>query len=128
VATHMLGKQAGVISGSALLVDYVLTITVSVVACVDALFSFLPLHYQELKIETSCGLNSSACGPEHPRREGIHQDPGPHLHPVHRHARPPSGYGIGSHAGQLQSLAGQFHADGKADMAVVAGWASRRSV
>src|ERR1035437_5648247 len=37
VATHMLGEKAGVVSGSALLVDYVLTITVSVAACVDAL-------------------------------------------------------------------------------------------
>ncbi len=42
VATHTLGEKAGVVSGSALLVDYMLTITVSIVACGDALFSFLP--------------------------------------------------------------------------------------
>ena len=42
VATHMIGEKAGVISGSALLVDYVLTITVSIAACSDAIFSFLP--------------------------------------------------------------------------------------
>ncbi|MGC2691740.1 MAG: hypothetical protein WA228_03530, partial [Desulfobaccales bacterium] len=32
VATHMLGKKAGVVSGCALLVDYMLTITVSIVS------------------------------------------------------------------------------------------------
>jgi amino acid transporter len=42
VATHTLGEKAGVVSGSALLVDYMLTITVSIVACGDALFSFFP--------------------------------------------------------------------------------------
>lgn len=42
VATHTISDSAGVISGSALLVDYMLTITVSLVSCGDALFSFLP--------------------------------------------------------------------------------------
>jgi len=50
VATHTLGEKAGVISGCALLVDYVLTITVSIAACGDALFSFLPLHYHIYKL------------------------------------------------------------------------------
>jgi len=50
VATHTLGEKAGVISGAALLVDYILTITVSIVSCGDALFSFLPLHYHVYKI------------------------------------------------------------------------------
>lgn len=50
VATHTLGEKAGVVSGSALLVDYVLTITVSIAACGDALFSFLPLQYHIYKI------------------------------------------------------------------------------
>ena len=45
VATHMIGEKAGVISGSALLVDYVLTITVSIAACSDAIFSFLPPEF-----------------------------------------------------------------------------------
>ena len=49
VATHTLGEKAGVVSGAALLVDYMLTITVSIVACGDALFSFLPVAYQPLK-------------------------------------------------------------------------------
>ena len=50
VATKTLGEKAGVVSGSALLVDYVLTITVSIAACGDALFSFFPVTYQSYKI------------------------------------------------------------------------------
>ncbi len=50
VATHTLGEKAGVISGSALLVDYILTITVSIVSCGDAIFSFFPLSAQAYKI------------------------------------------------------------------------------
>lgn len=42
VATKLLGRRTGVVSGSALLVDYVLTITVSVAAAGDALFSLPP--------------------------------------------------------------------------------------
>jgi len=49
VATHTLGEKAGVVSGSALLVDYMLTITVSIVACGDAIFSFFPASLQPLK-------------------------------------------------------------------------------
>ncbi|MGZ3804612.1 MAG: APC family permease [Pseudobdellovibrionaceae bacterium] len=50
VASKLLGHKAGVISGCALIVDYILTITVSVAAAGDALFSFLPLHWHFLKI------------------------------------------------------------------------------
>src|SRR5436190_10930391 len=42
VATKLLGGKTGVVSGSALLVDYVLTITVSIAAAGDALFSLRP--------------------------------------------------------------------------------------
>ncbi len=42
VATKLLGKKAGVVSGCALLVDYFLTISVSVAAGCDAFWSFLP--------------------------------------------------------------------------------------
>ena len=49
VATHTLGEKAGVLSGSALLVDYMLTITVSIVSCGDAIFSFFPASYLPLK-------------------------------------------------------------------------------
>jgi amino acid transporter len=50
VATSLLGEKAGVISGSALLVDYVLTITVSIAAAGDAIFSFLPPEWQGMKL------------------------------------------------------------------------------
>jgi amino acid transporter len=50
VATHTISKDAGVISGCALLVDYMLTITVSLVSCGDAMFSFLPLPLQKYKL------------------------------------------------------------------------------
>jgi amino acid transporter len=53
VATKLLGERAGVVSGSALLVDYVLTITTSLAAAGDALFSFLDpsLHGLKLPVE-----------------------------------------------------------------------------
>lgn len=41
VASKLLGTRAGVVSGSALLVDYVLTITVSIAAAGDAMFGLL---------------------------------------------------------------------------------------
>jgi len=50
VATHTISKDAGVISGCALLVDYMLTITVSLVSCGDAIFSFLPFPFQKYKL------------------------------------------------------------------------------
>jgi amino acid transporter len=42
VASKILGPKVGVVSGSALLVDYVLTITISIAAGAEAIFSFLP--------------------------------------------------------------------------------------
>jgi len=56
VATKLLGERAGVLSGSALLVDYVLTITTSIAAAGDALFSFLPPEWQATKLPTEVGL------------------------------------------------------------------------
>jgi len=50
VASKLLGERAGVVSGSALVIDYVLTITISVAAGADAIFSFLPLHLAAYKI------------------------------------------------------------------------------
>jgi len=50
VATKLLGATPGVISGSALVVDYVLTIVVSVASGCDAIFSFLPHHWLPFKL------------------------------------------------------------------------------
>jgi amino acid transporter len=52
VATKLLGTTPGVISGGALVVDYVLTIAISVASGVDAIFSFLPLAYAVWKVPT----------------------------------------------------------------------------
>jgi amino acid transporter len=50
VATKLLGPKAGLISGSALVVDYMLTITISIASSADALFSFLPSSAQPFKL------------------------------------------------------------------------------
>ena len=42
VASRLLGQRAGVVSGCALVVDYVLTISISIAAAGDAIFSLLP--------------------------------------------------------------------------------------
>jgi amino acid transporter len=56
VATKLLGPSAGVVSGSALLVDYVLTITISIAAAGDALFSFLPSPWHGAKLPVEFGF------------------------------------------------------------------------
>ncbi len=53
VASKLLSPTAGVVSGSALLIDYVLTITLSVASGADALFSLLPPHWQVWKLTFS---------------------------------------------------------------------------
>src|SRR5689334_9478121 len=50
VASKILGPRIGVVSGAALLVDYVLTITVSIASGADAIFSFLPHGVQPYKL------------------------------------------------------------------------------
>jgi amino acid transporter len=50
VASKLLGPRIGVVSGAALVVDYVLTITVSIAAAGDALWSLLPLGAQAVKL------------------------------------------------------------------------------
>ncbi len=53
VASKLLSPAAGVVSGSALLVDYVLTIALSIAAGADALFSVLPEHWLPYKLTTA---------------------------------------------------------------------------
>ena len=50
VASKLLSPSLGVLSGCALLVDYVLTIALSVASGTDALFSVLPLAWQPWKL------------------------------------------------------------------------------
>jgi len=53
VASKVLGGPAGVVSGGALLVDYVLTITISIAAGADAIFSFLPARWSSIELVCS---------------------------------------------------------------------------
>jgi len=52
VATQLLGPNMGVIAGSALIVDYVLTIVISIASGTDAFFSLLPYEAQAYKVKT----------------------------------------------------------------------------
>jgi len=53
VASKLLTPKIGVVSGAALLVDYVLTITISIASGADAIFSFLPPSLAVLKMPVS---------------------------------------------------------------------------
>jgi amino acid transporter len=50
VASKLLSPSIGMISGCALLIDYVLTITISIASGADAIFSFLPHEYLPYKL------------------------------------------------------------------------------
>ncbi len=50
VATRLLGRYPGLVSGSALVVDYVLTISISIASGADAIFSFLPAGWLPWKV------------------------------------------------------------------------------
>jgi hypothetical protein len=50
VASKLLSPRLGMVSGCALLIDYVLTIAISVSSGTDALFSFLPAAWQVYKL------------------------------------------------------------------------------
>ena len=50
VSSSLLGPAAGVVSGSALIIDYMLTIAISIAAGADAVFSFLPPAWQPWKL------------------------------------------------------------------------------
>jgi amino acid transporter len=56
VATHLLGPYAGLVSGAALIIDYVLTITISVASGSDALFSLIPERFLFYKLFTEAAI------------------------------------------------------------------------
>jgi len=56
VATRLLGPQFGVVSGSALLVDYILTISVSIASGADQVFSVLPSYAVHFKLFAAAGV------------------------------------------------------------------------
>jgi amino acid transporter len=55
LAAQILGPKVGVVSGAALLVDYVLTISVSIASGADAIFSFLPHSWSAYKLAVEAG-------------------------------------------------------------------------
>lgn len=56
VASQLLGSHLGLISGAALIVDYVLTIAVSTASAMDAFFSALPSEWLPYKLLAEVGL------------------------------------------------------------------------
>ncbi len=59
VASRLLGPRYGVVSGSALLVDYIFTISVSIASAADQVFSFLPssiIQYKLVIVTLSIGM------------------------------------------------------------------------
>ena len=122
VATHTLGERAGVISGAALLVDYMLTITVSIVSCGDAIFSFFPVAWQPYKTIFEVGailflvmINLRGI------KESVTMLAPIFLTFVVTHVLL-IGYGILSHAGQIATVAHQIRADYKTGLVSLGGW------
>jgi hypothetical protein len=56
VATKLAAPYAGLLAGSALIVDYVLTIAISIASGVDAIFSFFPHVHHGFRLETQFAL------------------------------------------------------------------------
>src|SRR6202045_1178605 len=56
VATSLIGPYTGLVSGAALIVDYMLTIAISVASGIDAVFSLLPVAAQAFKLGTELVL------------------------------------------------------------------------
>jgi len=56
VASKLLSPTVGVVSGCALIGDYILTIAISVASGADAVFSMLPLDFQLWKLKFSLGI------------------------------------------------------------------------
>jgi amino acid permease-like protein len=61
VATNLIGPYAGLVSGSALIVDYMLTIAISIASGVDAVFSLLPSGAASYKLVTELSLVIVLC-------------------------------------------------------------------
>lgn len=56
VATHLLGPYAGLISGAALIIDYIMTITISVASGTDAIFSLFQPTNQQYKVAVEAAI------------------------------------------------------------------------
>ncbi len=56
VASKLLSPTVGMISGSSLIIDYVLTITLSIASGADAIFSFLPLEWHAYRLHFAAAV------------------------------------------------------------------------
>lgn len=56
VASKLVSPTAGMVSGCALLIDFVLTIAISLASGADAIFSFLPREWQPFKLEFALAM------------------------------------------------------------------------
>ncbi len=56
VASTLIGPRAGLVAGSALIIDYILTIAISLASAVDSFFSVLPPEWQPYKLILEIGL------------------------------------------------------------------------
>lgn len=56
VASKLLSPTVGMVSGCALLIDYVLTITVSIASGADAVFSLLPMQWHAYRLAFAIGV------------------------------------------------------------------------
>ena len=50
MASKLLSPNIGMVAGCSLLIDYVLTITISIASGVDAIYSFLPIEWAGTKL------------------------------------------------------------------------------
>ncbi len=55
VVSKLFGPKLGMVTGCTLIIDYVLTIAISIASGSDALFSFLPIAWQEYKLWFAVG-------------------------------------------------------------------------
>ncbi len=62
VASKLLSPKWGMFSGSALVIDYVLTIAISIASCGDVVFSFLPAQWHWLKLPFQLAMLSLLAG------------------------------------------------------------------
>jgi amino acid transporter len=56
VASKLLGPRTGLVSGSALVIDYILTVAISIAAASDAIFSNFPEAWAPWKLTVAMGL------------------------------------------------------------------------
>jgi len=121
VATHTISERAGVISGCALLVDYMLTITVSLASCGDALFSFLPVQYYHFKVPFAvCLVLLLVMINLRGIKESVTILAPIFVTFILTHAILVF-YGILSHTPQMNVVAGEFHVDLSHDLGIIGG-------